>query len=87
MDDVERIEGSRRIGAEDDVLGSRTIGLKSISSVLILSGDEEWSLLDEDEDDELEDSDDDRSSLFDFLSHFVASNVLRTGFEFSNESL
>jgi len=69
LDDVERIEGSRRIFVEDVVLGSRTIGLKSISSVLILSGDEECSLLDEDEEDELEDSDDDRSTLFD-VSNF-----------------
>lgn len=63
LDEVERIEGTRKTFVDDVVLGSRTIGLKSISSVLILSGDEA-SLLDEDEEDELEDSDDDLSTLF-----------------------
>lgn len=75
LDDVERIEGSRRIFVDDVVLGSRTIGLKSINSVLILSVDEERSLEDEDEDDELEDSDDDRSMLFIIVSNFTGNDV------------
>jgi hypothetical protein len=74
LDEVERIEVGRRILVEDAILGSRTIGLKSISSVLILSGDEEWSLLDDDEDDELEDSDDDRSTLLD-VSNFTGKDA------------
>lgn len=41
LDEVERIDGTRIILDELVVRGSREIGLKSISSVLILSGDEQ----------------------------------------------
>lgn len=59
VDDVERIVGIRIIFVLDEfVLASRMIGLKNINSVLILSGDEQHSLIgvsraEDDDDDEL----------------------------------
>jgi hypothetical protein len=39
-DDVERIDGTRKIFELDNVRGCLDIGLKNVNSVLILSGDE-----------------------------------------------